>query len=304
MSLRGSARARAGRIHVRDDRGQAERRIEQCERRECRQIDAAGSDAESVAQHADLRHEMPVAVDHALGHAGRAAGEQDRGHFVGLRVGELRAGLRTRAFDLRQRGVGQPAARAGSDAHARGTRPAQQHARDVRQRDADESLGPGFVQALLQCALVDARIDQHRHGAGLEQREHQQEELRRRPHHQHGARAADDAVPRQARRDGVAARVELRIGQRSVVAAVAARAAHRHLVGTFARQARQRCGDVAGFAHGLIVGRAALRSTGFFVGARRFTTAVGWSFIRTYKEFASRKPRIAGTRTLCLSSST
>ena len=69
--------------------------------------------------------------------------------------------------------------------------------------------GSRFVQALLQRAPVDARIDQHRHRARLEQREHQQEELGRRPHHHDGARAADDAARRQARGDGVAAAVEL-----------------------------------------------------------------------------------------------
>jgi hypothetical protein len=37
------------------------------------------------------------------------------------------------------------------DAHA-APRPAQQHARRLRQRNADEGLGRGFVQALLECA--------------------------------------------------------------------------------------------------------------------------------------------------------
>lgn len=73
---------RAGRIHVRNHRGQPQCRIEQGKRRERRQIHATGLHAKGIAQQFDLADEMPVAVHHALGHAGRAAGEQDGGHIV------------------------------------------------------------------------------------------------------------------------------------------------------------------------------------------------------------------------------
>ena len=238
-----------GRIHVGNDRGRAQCGIEQRERRKRRQIRAARRDAEGLAHHRDLRHEMTMTIDHALGHASGAAGEQDRGDIVGLRVRELRAGVRTIAFDFGQRRVGQDRARAGGDAHACAARPAQQHARELRQRNTDEGLGLRFVQTLLQRALVDARIDQHRHRAGLEQREHQQEEFGRRPHHQHRAGAADDAALREPCGDGVAACVQFGIAQGDGVRTISTRAAHRDLVGALAREPRQAGGDVAIVRH-------------------------------------------------------
>src|SRR3546814_2506472 len=85
-------------------RSQAGRGVEQGERREGRQVDAAGLRAEGRAQHLHLGDEVPVPVNHAFGHAGRAAGEQDRGDVVGLRVAQLRPGAGTVSLDLRQRG--------------------------------------------------------------------------------------------------------------------------------------------------------------------------------------------------------
>src|SRR3546814_1307620 len=71
--------------------------------------------------------------------------------------------------------------------------------------------------------------------------------------HHHGAGAARDAVLRQSRGDGVAARVELRVAERDVVAAGATGAADRDLVGTFGGQGRERGGDVAGGIHAGII---------------------------------------------------
>jgi hypothetical protein len=87
----------------------------------------------------------------------------------------------------------------------------------VRQRNADEGLRLRLVQALLQRALVDARVDQHRHRAQLEQGEHQQEELRRRPHHHHRAHPTADPVAGQAGGHGIAAGVQLAVIQGHVV---------------------------------------------------------------------------------------
>lgn len=238
-----------GGIHVGDHRGQPQRGIEQRERREGRQVHAARLHAERVAQQFDLGYEMAVAVDHALRHAGRAAGEQDAGHIVGRRVGELRTRATAARFDLRQRGAAPGPARADGDDLLRRPGPAQHAARDLGQRNADEGLGLGFVQALLQRAAVDAGVHQHRHGAGLEQREHQQEELRRGPHHHHGAAAAADAVRTQAGGDGVAAGIELRVGELAGVAASAIGAAHGHAVGLLAGQPGQAGGDVARIGH-------------------------------------------------------
>src|SRR3546814_11927960 len=71
-----------------------------------------------------------------------------------------------------------------------------------------------------------------------------------------GAGAARDAVLRQSRGDGVAARVELRVAERDVVAPGATGAADRDLVWPLGGQSRQGGGDVAGGAHaGIIAAR-------------------------------------------------
>jgi len=178
---------RAGGIHVRDHAGQAQGRIEQGKRREGRQVHPAGHHAEGIAQQFDLACEMAMPVDHTLGHAGRAAGEQDRGEVLATGRGQLRTGAGADALDPRQRGAAPTESGAGSDDLLRAARPAQRQARHLRQRDADEGLGLRLIQAMFQRAPIDTRIDQHRHRAGLEQREHQQEELRRGPHHHHAA---------------------------------------------------------------------------------------------------------------------
>jgi acyl-CoA synthetase (AMP-forming)/AMP-acid ligase II len=145
------------------------------------------------------------------------------------------------------------------------------------------------------------------------------------------ARAAGDAVRRQARRDRIAARIELRIGQCVVIPAIAAGAAHGDLPTAFACKPRQRGGDVAGFGHVRIVGGPAFRRSGFSrelapVGATEVATrncpdeAVATSVAPTrippkargckpllqghYSGCVSRNLRIAGTSTACVSSST
>src|SRR3546814_19076762 len=100
---------------------------------------SAGLRAEGRAQHLHLGDEVPVPVNHALGHAGRAAGEQDRGDVVGLRVAQLRPGAGTVSLDLRQRGVGPPRSRAGGPAYARRLRPAQ---RSEERRVGKECVRP------------------------------------------------------------------------------------------------------------------------------------------------------------------
>ncbi|KAG1086611.1 hypothetical protein G6F40_013909 [Rhizopus arrhizus] len=129
----------------------------------------------------------------------------------------------------------------------------------MRQRDTDAGLRLRLVQALLQRAPVDARVDQHRHRAQLEQRKHQQEEFRRRPHHHHRAHAAADAVAGQAGRHGIAAGVQLAIvqghviGRHAIAGTAAAGAADGDLVRAFASQFRQAGRNVAGSVHPFIV---------------------------------------------------
>jgi len=219
---------RAGRVHVRNHAGQAQRRVEQGERRKRRQVDATGFDAQGLAQQIDLGDEVAVTVDHALGHAGRSRGEQDRGDLVRGGVGHREIEQGAARLQRRQlRPAPEPAASDGHrQAHA-AARPAQQLARGVRQRDADEGHRRRLVQALAQGALADARIDQHRHRAELEKREHQQEQLGRGPHHQRRVHAAREASLAQSGGDGAAAAVEFGVTERDVIgdAAIGATAA-------------------------------------------------------------------------------
>ena len=252
---------RPGRIHVRDYRGQPQRRIKQRERREGRQVDPTRLHPEGGTQQLDLAHEMTVAVDHALGHAGGAAGEQDRGDVLAIGRGQRRRHRSALGFQPGQGGATPAPAAANGHQQACGAAPAQRQARHVGQADADEGLRLGLVQALFQRALVDARVDQHRHRAVLEQRKHQQEELRRGPHHHHGAHAAADAVRGQTGRHRVAAGVEGAVIQGDVVARHAAGpgragAADGDLVGAFTGQLGQARGDIECAVHPFIVAAA------------------------------------------------
>ncbi|KAG1254895.1 hypothetical protein G6F68_010632 [Rhizopus microsporus] len=181
------------------------------------EVHPTGFHAERAAQQLDLADEVAVTVDHALGHAGGAAGEQDRRHVLAVGAGQHRPTIGACALECGQ-GRSTPAKAATDSDQAGGRRrPAQRQPRHMRQRDTDEGLRLRLVQALLQRAPVDARVDQHRHRAQLEQRKHQQEEFRRRPHHHHRAHAAADAVAGQAGRHGIAAGVQLAIVQGHVI---------------------------------------------------------------------------------------
>ncbi len=200
-----------------------------------------------------------MAVDHALGHAGGATREQDRGHVLAVSGGQHRPTIGAGAL---QRGQGGSApAEAAADGHQarRRRRPAQHQPRHMGQRNADEGFRLRLVQTLFQRALVDARIDQHWHRAQLEQGEHQQEELRRGPHHHHRAHPSADPVAGQAGGHGIAAGVQLAViqgdvvGGHAVAGAPAAGAADSNLVGAFTRQFRQTGRNIAGSVHPLIV---------------------------------------------------
>ena len=244
---------RTGGIHVRNEAGQAQRRIEQGKRREGREIHATGFDPECGAQHLDLGEEMPMPVDHAFGHAGAAAGEQDRRDVIRCGGCQLRAGLRTHRFNLRQRGIRQQCDATCGDPQRHRRCPAQHRLGQQGQRNPDERHRHCLREALLERALVDARIDQHRHRTELEQCEHHQKELRRRSQHHHAATACDHTARGEARGNRIAARIQLGIGQRDIVASTTPRAANRHPFRAFARQSWQGRGDVAGLVHGGII---------------------------------------------------
>jgi hypothetical protein len=75
--------------------------------------------------------------------------------------------------------------------------------------DADERFRFRFRQADAEVLDTHAGIDEHGHGAELEQGEGQREELQTRLDHQHGTHAAADAAALQAVRQGVALGVQL-----------------------------------------------------------------------------------------------
>ena len=204
---------------------------------------------------------MPVPIDHALGHAGRAAGEQDRGDVVGLacrRVARRHSRRRVRPAPASRRRATHAAPvvmRTRAD-FAQPSTTARECASGMPMKasgcassrhcfSARRSM-PGSTSTGTAPALNSANISRKNSGVG------RTITTVRVPR--------DDAARREARGDRIAARIELRIGERIVVAAVAAGAAHRDLVAAFARQPRQRRGDVAGFGHGAIVGAAAASS--------------------------------------------
>ena len=79
----GIDRGRTRRIDLGHDGGHAERGIEEREDRQHRQVDFAGLDVVGVADEPHLRVEHAVFVADALGRAGGAGGEEDRGEVGG-----------------------------------------------------------------------------------------------------------------------------------------------------------------------------------------------------------------------------
>ena len=249
---------RPRRVHVRDHRGQAQRRVEQGKRREGRQVHPARFHAEGTAQQLDLADEMAVAVDHALGHAGGATGEQDRGHVLAIGVGQHRPSAGAGAL---QRGrLVPPQPRRRPTVTVRVAEGAQRSA-------SRATCASGMPMKACGCASSEhcfrARLSMpgstSTGTAPSEQREHQQEEFRRGPHHHHRAHPAADPVAGQTGGHGVAAGIQLAViegdvvGGHAVAGASAARAADGDLVGAFTRQFRQARGNVAGSVHLFIV---------------------------------------------------
>src|SRR3546814_11404825 len=99
--------------------------------------------------------------------------------------------------------------------------------------------------------------------------------------------------------DGVAARVELRVAERDVVAAGATGAADRDLVGTFGGQVRERGGDVAGGIHAGIIAAWSLGGAQDRQQCRARARALAGaashasvSFCRRYTRSTRRTPRL------------
>ncbi len=103
-------------VHLRDHGRHAERRVEQGEERERREVDLVGREAVGRAERPHLGVEVPVSVDRALGDARAPGREEDRGRLVGPRVDRrVRPGVRAKIGELVS--APEPAA-ADRDVHA------------------------------------------------------------------------------------------------------------------------------------------------------------------------------------------
>ncbi len=74
---------RPRKVHARQDRRHAHGSVEKPEQRKAGQVDFARLDAVEVADLGHLPIEVAVAIEDALGRAGAAGGEDDRGGIVG-----------------------------------------------------------------------------------------------------------------------------------------------------------------------------------------------------------------------------
>ena len=204
---------RAGRVHVRNDCRHAEGRREEREEGKGRQIDLSRLDAVHRAERLHLCGEDPVRVDGAFRHPRRAAREEDRGGIIGTRVGKHFAGP-AEAPHVVERPSSPPHPPAGRDQDLRALlRPAEELARYVRFRHADEGRRRRLGETLSQVLDAHARIHQNQYGADLEEGERQSEELEARLDHEDGPHSPLDADRRQAARDAVALLVELAVGE-------------------------------------------------------------------------------------------
>ena len=144
-----------------------------------------------IADLLDLGVEIPMAIEHALGRAGAAGGEDDGRRILG------RGGRPTRLlthFSDRAScsSVGPPQNQRRPTVtfnRARGNRRRQKRADGLDHRDGHETFGLGLGQAADQVAPAHAGIDQNRYGAGLEHGEHQGDEIDPRPNQQGQPRA-------------------------------------------------------------------------------------------------------------------
>ena len=118
-------------------------------------------------------------------------------------------------------GVAAPAeAHADGDALADGVlRPAEDGAGEVGFRRADKGFRFGLAQADAEVLDSHAGVDEHDHGAGLEQGEREGVELQARRRHQYGANAAADADAFEAGGEAVGFGVEFAEGEMAVAVA-------------------------------------------------------------------------------------
>ncbi|MNS29691.1 hypothetical protein D3C72_617000 [compost metagenome] len=194
--------ARLGEVHLRDDHGGAQRHAEEREEREGVQEAVIRPLVEEVADEGRLHLKRAVGVKRAFGHAGAAAGEEDRGHFVGGGVG--RGKRRLQAGGLEEFVPAPEELAPHGDGELGLGCPLEDHAGEVGLGHPDEGLGLGLVQAGLEVGDAHAGVYEDGHRADLEEREGDGEEIDAHRHHERHAHAAPHAEAGQ--RVGVAVR--------------------------------------------------------------------------------------------------
>ena len=131
-----------GGVHVGHHRGDPQGRVEKGEERKRRKVDLIGAEVEVRADLVELGLEVAVGVDGALGRPGAAGGEQD-GRHVAAPGPYGREGRPLPGAQLLQRRAAPEPAAAHGDPVAHGLEGLPENAAHrMRQRDADEGLGP------------------------------------------------------------------------------------------------------------------------------------------------------------------
>ena len=174
-----------------------------------------GLDVVHAPDRLDLRGEVAVRVDGALGRAGAAAGEEDGGEVVGARSASSASPPSAPARSTSSR-VSPPHGPSRPTVITVRTLPRAQRSTSRATCAAGMPMntsGRASLEARLHVGEADPRVDHHRHRARLEEPEDQREELERGPHHQRDPRARAHPDRVQAARDPRRRLVELPVGQ-------------------------------------------------------------------------------------------
>jgi hypothetical protein len=196
----------------------------------------------------DLGGENTVSVKCPFGWTGAAGGEQDGRGFIagGLRGGKRRA---ANASQVLQAVLARKPAATDGDPGFDGTEePRKQNPQDVRRGNTDEGRGAGLLETVDHPPYPHARIDNHRHGAGLEEGKGQGKKIEAGFDHQDCARSAGDSRILEAPGQVVRLLIELlksQVGIGHTPAAVTAKGADdRFFVGLNAGHTFQERGDI------------------------------------------------------------
>ena len=207
---------RPGRVHVGDDRRHPERRVEERKEREGGQIHIARTAVENPTNRLDLGGEVAVAVDHALGRTGAARGEDDGGDLVARWSPAISMPPASRPMasifasvrpPQKSRGPTVTLVRTVARAQPRITRAAWALGTPMK------ASGRALPRHALRWCSPMPGIHQHRHRAGSEDPEGEDEEIEAGRDHQNGPDAATDPRCRETRGHPRGPFVEFAIGQ-------------------------------------------------------------------------------------------